>query len=66
MVFVPCVHSADEYRAAQAEHMVKCPYCKKTFKSDQKLAFHNRWFCGPNARRCVVRHESDPRTQRLL
>ena len=43
-----------EYRAAQADLQVKCQYCKRTFKSDQKLAFHNRWFCGPNARRSAA------------
>ncbi|KAL3912527.1 MAG: hypothetical protein SGPRY_008310 [Prymnesium sp.] len=26
----------------------------QSFKSDQKLAFHNRWFCGPNAKRSAA------------
>ena len=50
-----------EYRAAQADLQVKCPYCKRTFKSDQKLAFHNRWFCGPNARRSAAQAKTQSR-----
>ena len=29
---------------------VVCKYCNKKFASDAKLAFHNTYFCGPNAR----------------
>lgn len=50
-----------DFRQAQADEQVHCNYCGKTFKSDQKLAFHNRWFCGPNARRSAAQSKTQKR-----
>ena len=27
---------------------VRCAHCTKSFKNGTKLAFHNKWFCGPS------------------
>ena len=53
-----------DYRAAQAGSMVACAYCSKKFKSDQKLAFHNRWFCGPNAKRSAAQSKTDSKKKK--
>jgi DNA repair protein RAD16 len=50
-----------DFRQAQADEQVHCGYCGKKFKSDQKLAFHNRWFCGPNARRSEAQSKTQKR-----
>eukprot|EP00438_Fugacium_kawagutii_P031113 Skav214919 [mRNA] locus=scaffold2073:144857:154480:- [translate_table: standard] len=36
------------YRREAHKHRVKCKYCQKLFMPE-KLAFHQRYFCGPNA-----------------
>lgn len=37
-----------DYRREAHKHRVKCKYCSKLFMPE-KLAFHQRYFCGPNA-----------------
>jgi len=37
-----------DYRREAHKHRVKCKYCQKLFMPE-KLAFHQRYFCGPNA-----------------
>jgi len=37
-----------DYRREAHKHRVKCKYCAKLFMPE-KLAFHQRYFCGPNA-----------------
>ncbi|CAE7616604.1 rhp16 [Symbiodinium natans] len=37
-----------DYRRESHKHRLKCKYCGKLFMPE-KLAFHQRYFCGPNA-----------------
>jgi DNA repair protein RAD16 len=50
-----------DFRQAQADEQVYCRYCRKKFKNDLKLAFHNRWFCGPNASRSAAQSKTQKR-----
>ena len=43
-------YSTLEYEYRDAQITVSCQYCKRKFKSEEKLAWHNAYFCGPNAR----------------
>ena len=53
-----------EYRAAMAISKVQCQYCGRFFKGNQKLAFHNRYFCGPDAKRSSAQSKTQKRSQR--
>ena len=55
-----------EYRVAQTPLHVTCPHCRKTFKTDQKLAFHNRWFCGPDAKRSAAQSKTQVRKRKSV
>ena len=43
---------------ALTPNQVACPYCGKKMKNDRKLAFHNRWFCGPNAQKSAAQSKT--------
>ena len=51
-------------RLASTDHptpppsQVPCRYCNRTFTSETKLAFHNKWFCGPDAARSAAQSKT--------
>ena len=55
-----------DYRIATQDRKVTCQYCGRGFKNDSKLAFHNKWFCGPHARRSAAQSKTQKKSGTLL
>ena len=51
-----------EWRGEVNKTKVKCKYCSKLF-SEKKLRDHNKYWCGPNAKRTTKQRKTDKKSE---